>query len=94
MVSERALKSPLSVARIVNNLGISSRTLKRRPWQKRVTSRGVVVESWWEIPRMLLRKTDLSVQDFAALLGYGKPNGLAPVGRSRRAYPKARVHRG
>jgi AraC-like DNA-binding protein len=91
--AELALAGPLSVARIAAHLGTTSRTLQRHLSEQDVSVREIVDEARLEIARVLLCKTDLSIQDIAARVGYSTPSGLARAfarwtGRSPRAYRK------
>lgn len=91
VAAELALTGQLSVARIADHLGTSSRTLQRRLTDQGASLRGIVDDSRLEIARVLLCKTDLSVQDIAVRVGYSTPSGLARAfarwtGRSPRAY--------
>jgi len=94
VAAELALTGQLSVAGIADRIGTSSRTLQRRLSAQGASLRGIVDESRLEIARVLLCKTDLSVQEIAARVGYSTPSGLARAfarwtGRSPRAYRKA-----
>lgn len=94
LAAELALTGPLTVGRIAERLGTSSRTLQRHLAQQGVSLRTVVEESRLEIARVLLCKTDLSVQEIAARTGYSTPSGFARAfarwaGFAPRAYRRA-----
>lgn len=77
LAAELAITGPLTVSRIADHLGCSSRTLQRHLADQGASLRAIVEESRLEIARVLLCKTDLSVQDIAALSGYSTPSGFA-----------------
>ncbi|WP_424753250.1 helix-turn-helix domain-containing protein [Methylobacterium sp.] len=94
LAAELALTGPLTVGRIADRLGTSSRTLQRHLAGQGVSLRAIVEESRLEIARVLLCKTDLDVQEIAARTGYSTPSGLARAfarwtGCSPRTYRKA-----
>lgn len=93
LAAELALTGPLTVGRIADHLGTSSRTLQRHLADQGVSLRAMVEESRLEIARVLLCKTDLEVQEIAARTGYSTPSGFARAfarwtGRSPREYRK------
>jgi AraC-like DNA-binding protein len=77
LAAELALTGPLTVARIAGRLGLSSRTLQRHLSDQGASLRAIVEESRLEVARVLLCKTDLSVQEVAVLTGYSTPSGFA-----------------
>lgn len=77
VAAELGLTGPLTVGRIADRLGTSSRTLQRHLADQGVSLRAIVEESRLEIARVLLCKTDLDVQEIAARTGYSTPSGLA-----------------
>lgn len=94
LAAELALTGPLTVGRIADHLGTSSRTLQRHLADQDVSLRAIVAESRLEIARVLLCKTDLDVQEIAARTGYSTPSGFARAfarwaGSSPRAYRRA-----
>ena len=101
LAAELALTGPLTVGRIADHLGTSSRTLQRHLADQGASLRAIVEESRLEIGRVLLCKTDLDVQEIAARTGYSTPSGFARAfarwaGSPPREYRKAggRVARG
>lgn len=95
LAAELALTGPLTVGRIADRLGTSSRTLQRHLADQGVSLRAIVEQSRLEIARVLLCKTDLDVQEIAARTGYGTPSGFARAfsrwaGSPPRKYRKAR----
>lgn len=94
MAAELALTGPLTVGRIARRLGTSSRTLQRHLADQGVSLRAIVEDSRLEIARVLLCKTDLSVQEISARTGYSTPSGFARAfarwaGLPPRAYRRA-----
>jgi AraC-like DNA-binding protein len=94
VAAELALTGPLTVGRIAAHLGISSRTLQRHLSGQDASLRAIVEECRLEIARVLLCKTDLSVQEIAARTGYSTPSGFARAfarwaGLPPRAYRRA-----
>jgi AraC-like DNA-binding protein len=94
LAAELALTGPLTVGRIAGHLGLSSRTLQRHLADQDASLRAIVEESRLEIARVLLCKTDLSVQEIAVLTGYSTPSGFARAfarwaGSPPRAYRRA-----
>jgi AraC-like DNA-binding protein len=77
LAAELALTAPLTVARIADHLGVSSRTLQRHLADQGASLRTIVEESRLEIARVLLCKTDLTVQEIAVRTGYSTPSGFA-----------------
>lgn len=94
LAAELALAGPLTVGRIAEGLGVSSRTLQRHLADQGVSLRTIVEGSRLELARVLLCKTDLSVQEIAARAGYSTPSGFARAfarwaGLPPRAYRRA-----
>jgi len=94
LAAELALTGPLTVGRIADHLGTSSRTLQRHLADQGASLRAIVEESRLEIGRVLLCKTDLDVQEIAARTGYSTPSGFARAfarwaGSPPRKYRKA-----
>ncbi len=94
LASELALTGPLTIGRIADHLGFSSRTLQRHLADQGSSLRAIVEESRLEIARVLLCKTDLTVQEIAARTGYSTPSGFARAfarwaGLPPRAYRRA-----
>ena len=75
--AELALTGPLTVGRIAGHLGLSSRTLQRHLAGQGASLRAIVEESRLEVARVLLCKTDLTVQEIAARSGYKTPSSFA-----------------
>lgn len=94
LAAELVLTGPLTVGRIADRLGTSSRTLQRHLAEQGVSRRAIVGESRLGIARVLLCKTDLDIQEIAARTGYGTPSGFARAfarwaGSPPRKYRKA-----
>lgn len=94
VAAELALTGPLTIGRIADRLGCSSRTLQRHLADQNSSLRAIVEESRLEIARVLLCKTDLSVQEIAGRSGYSTPSGFARAfsrwsGLPPRAYRRA-----
>ena len=77
LAAELALTGPLTIERIAGHLGLSSRTLQRHLADQGASLRAIVEESRLEVARVLLCKTDLTVQEIAARSGYRTPSGFA-----------------
>jgi AraC-like DNA-binding protein len=77
VAAELALTGPLTIGRIADRLGCSSRTLQRHLADQNSSLRAIVEESRLEIARVLLCKTELSVQEIADRSGYSTPSGFA-----------------
>jgi AraC-like DNA-binding protein len=75
--ADLALTGPVTVGRIAVRLGTSTRTLQRQLAQQGISLRAMVVESRMEIARVLLRMTDLDVQEIAVRAGYSTPSSFA-----------------
>lgn len=90
VAAELALTGPLTIRRIAEHLGLSSRTLQRHLADQGASLRAIVEESRLEIARVLLCKTDLSVQEIAGRTGYSTPSGFARAfGRWAGSPPRA-----
>lgn len=94
VAAELALTGPLTVGRIAERLGLSSRTLQRHLADQGASLREIVDGSRLEVARVLLCKTDLTVQEIAARTGYSTPSGFARAfarwaGLPPRAYRRA-----
>lgn len=90
LAAKLALDGPLTVGRIADHLGVSSRTLQRHLADQGASLRAIVEESRLEIARVLLCKTDLSVQEIAGRTGYSTPSGFARAfGRWAGSPPRA-----
>ena len=77
LAAELALTGPLTIERIAGHLGLSSRTLQRHLADQGASLRAIVEESRLEVARVLLCKTDLTVQEIAARSGYRTPSSFA-----------------
>lgn len=77
LAAELVLSGPLTVGRIAGHLGFSPRTLQRRLAEQGASLREIVEESRLEVARVLLCKTDLTVQEIAARSGYRTPSSFA-----------------
>jgi AraC-like DNA-binding protein len=77
ILGELALTGPLSVARVAGHLGTSPRSLQRCLARQKLTLRKLVDAARLDHARVLLRETDLPVQDVAGLVGYRTPGGFA-----------------
>ena len=77
VASELALSGSVSVGRIAGRLGTSTRTLQRQLAQQGISLRAMVVESRMQIARVLLRMTDLDVQEISVRAGYSTPSSFA-----------------
>ena len=93
LAADLALTGPVTVDEIATRLGTSTRTLQRQLARRGSSLRGLVVESRMEVARVLLRKTELDVQEIALRVGYGTPSSFARAfarwsGSSPRTYRK------
>lgn len=77
VAAELALTGPLTVGRIAGHLGLSSRTLQRHLADQGTSLRAIVEESRLQVARVLLCKTDVTVQEIAARSGYKTPSSFA-----------------
>ena len=82
---------PLTMRRVANELGTSSRTLQRRLSEHALTFRMAQAAVRLKVARELLRETEMPVHEVAARLGYRKPGAFARAftrwtGQTPRAY--------
>ena len=97
--ADLALTGPVTVGRIAVRLGTSPRTLQRKLARRGVSLRAMVVESRMQIARVLLRMTDLDVQEISLRAGYSTPSSFARAfaswaGCSPQSFRKAAKRRG
>lgn len=99
LARDLVLTGPVTVEDIAIRLGTSTRTLQRQLARRGISLRGLVLESRMDVARVLLRKTELDVQEIAHRVGYSTPSSFARAfarwaGSSPRSYRKAEERNG
>ncbi|WP_158963409.1 helix-turn-helix domain-containing protein [Chachezhania sediminis] len=94
LARDLVLTGPVTVEDLANRLGTSTRTLQRHLACQGISLRGLVLESRMDAACVLLRKTELDVQEIAGRVGYSTPSSFARAfarwtGSSPRTYRKA-----